>query len=99
VTTAKRLFGIIKAAFTFSVGAKFFDALGIRYLLLPSKSGIALSHLVHDHLKLRHWVGVIEEAAVCMRAHCTSTKQRRAVSTKQMNGAIFFCVNNSVVVF
>jgi hypothetical protein len=98
MTTAKGMFGVVKKAFTFSIGTKLSYAIGIGNLLLLNKSSIALTHLARDYFKLRHWVGVIEEAAVCMRAHCASAKQSATFPTKNMENSIFFCINNCVVI-
>jgi hypothetical protein len=99
MTAAERMFGIIKKALTFAIGTELFDTLRIGYLLLLNKDGIALPHLARDYLKLRHWIWVIKKATVCMRAHCASIEQSGAISTKQMIGTIFFCINNCIVVF
>jgi hypothetical protein len=99
VTTAERMFGIVKEALAFAIGAEFFDALRIGNLLSFNKDCITLAHLARDHHKLRHWVRAIEKTAIGVRAHCASTKQSGAFSTKQMNGAVFFCINNRIVVF
>jgi hypothetical protein len=99
VTAAEWMFEVIKEAFAFSISAEFFDTLRIGYLLLLNKGGITLSHLARNYFELRHWVWIVEEAAVCMRAHCASAKQSGTISTKQMNGAIFFSASNCIVVF
>jgi hypothetical protein len=99
MTAAEWMFGIIKKAFALTIGTELFNAFRIGHLFLRNKGGITLPHLARNHFKLRHWVWVIEEAAVCMRAHCTSAKQSGAISTKQMNGAILFCISNCIVVF
>jgi hypothetical protein len=99
MTAAEWMFGIIKKTLTLTIGTELFNTVGVRHLLLLNKGSITLSCLVHDYLKLRHWIRVIEEAAVCMRAHCAGTKQGGAVATKKMGCAIFFGANNGIVVF
>jgi hypothetical protein len=99
MTAAERMLDIIEEAFALTIGAEFFDALRIRHLLLLNKGGITLPHLARNHFELRHWVWIIEEATVRMRAHCASTKQTGTILTKEMNRAIFFCINNCIVVF
>jgi hypothetical protein len=74
MTAAEWVFRVVKETSAFSIGAKFFNSVGIGHLTLFNKGGIALAHLVHDYLKLGCWVGVIEKATIGMRAHCTSAE-------------------------
>jgi hypothetical protein len=82
MTAADWKFGIVKETLAFTVGTELFDALRVGYLLLLNKGGITLPHLARNYFKLRHWIWIVEEAAVCMRTHHASAKQSGTISTK-----------------
>ncbi len=82
MTAAEWMFSIIEETLTFTIGTEFFDAFGVGYLYLLYKGSITLSCLTHNHFELRHWVWVIEEAAVCMRAHYASAKKICTISAE-----------------
>jgi hypothetical protein len=100
VTTAERMFRIVKETLTFTIDAEFFYTLRIGNLLLFNKGCVTLTHLARDHHKLRHRVGVTEKAAGrIMLAHRTMTKVFVAVAAEKTDFAVIFYRNDYIFAF